>query len=247
MSEDIFSANALLATVEQPVRARFQDRLQRVELQQGQLLYSLGNSLTHVYFPLSGLVGILAETPDGDMIDSAFVGREGAVGAFEACGSRQFFAEAVVKVPGQAGRMTATAYRELFDESPAIRTAAHLYVEQVVSETRQWVACNSIHDLEARLCRTILEALDKSGLVDTLPLTQRTMARMLGAQRTTIAEILARLERDEVLKKRRGEIAIEDRAALERLSCGCRSAMRLARTAIWAAEEPACEAVIAAE
>jgi len=245
MNDDIFSGNALLAGLEPALRSQVRSRVQLVELERGQILYSLGDQLSQVYFPLSGLIGILAETPDGETIDCALVGREGAIGVFEACGSRQFFAEALVKVPGQAACMTAVTYRDLFERSAAMRSSVHRYVEQMMSETRQSVACNSIHEVEARLCRMILEALDRSGLSDALPLTQRTMARMLGAQRTTVAEILARLERDEVVKRKRGAIEIEDRETLERLCCGCRIAVRMAREAIWASDEPVCEAVAA--
>jgi CRP-like cAMP-binding protein len=245
MNDDIFSGNSLLSGLESTLRTQVRTQVQLVQLAGGEILYSLGERLNRVYFPLSGLIGILAETPDGDTIDCALVGREGAIGVFEACGSRQFFAEAVVKVPGQAACMTASTYRDLFERSPALRAAVHRYVEQMMSETRQSVACNSIHEVEARLCRMILEALDRSGLSEALPLTQRSMARMLGAQRTTVAEILARLERDEVVKRKRGAIEIQDRDTLERLCCGCRIAVRIAREAIWAGDEPVCEAVAA--
>ena len=240
-------ANELLAEVEPHVRPQFARHVQIVALERGDVLFSQGSRLDRVYFVLSGLVGILAETPDGETIDSAIVGREGAIGAFEACGSRQFFAEAVVQVPGRAARMSASAYRDLFEASPAIRSAVHRYVEQLMSETRQFIVCNSMHDVEARLCRTILDVLDKSRVTSIAPLTQHTLARMLGVQRTTAAEILSRLERDGVLSKRRGEIEVEDRGALERLSCSCRDAIRQTRAAIQSGSEPVCEAVLAAE
>ena len=240
-------ANELLGAVEPHVRPQFAKHVQMVDLERGEVLFSQGSRLDRVYFLTSGLVGILAETPDGETIDSAIIGREGAVGAFEACGSRQFFAEAVVQVPGRAARMSAVAYRELFDASPSLRTALHRYVEQLMSETRQFIVCNSMHDVEARLCRTILEVLDKSRLETVVPLTQHTLARMLGAQRTTAAETLARLERSGVISKRRGEIEIEDRAAIEALACSCRDAIRHTRAAIQASDEPSCEAAIAAE
>ena len=147
MNDDIFSGNGLLAGLERNLRDQMRAQVHLVELEGGQILYSLGDRLSRVYFPLSGLVGILAETPDGDTIDCALVGREGAIGVFEACGSRQFFAEAMVKVSGQAACMTAATYRDLFERSAALRASVHRYVEQMMSETRQSVACNSIHEV----------------------------------------------------------------------------------------------------
>jgi CRP-like cAMP-binding protein len=247
MNEDIYAGNRLLGSVEPELRRQIAMQLQLAELRAGDILYSLGDQVDHVYFPLQGLVGILAETPDGEAIDSALIGREGAIGVFEACGSRQFLAEARVHVPGQAVRISATLYRELFECSPALRDAVHRYVEQLMSEIRQSVVCNSIHDVEARLCRTVLEALDRSGLEDVLPLTQLMMAGMLGSQRSTVAQIVARLVAEGAVATRRGALVINDRAALERLCCGCRISVRVARASIWAAGEQACEAVLAAE
>lgn len=238
--------NALLRAVEPKVLRAFEAQLRAIELRRNHVLYSLGTELDRVYFPLSGLVGIRAETIDGDFIESAIVGREGSIGAFEACGSRHFFAEAVAQVPGRALHMSAAAYRMMFEASPALRTAVHRYVEQLMSETRQFVVCNTLHSVEERLSRTLLEALDKSGLGDTLPLTQEALARMLGVQRTTVALIMSRLQREGITNGRRGEIHVLDLPALEQFSCSCRTSLVRTRAAISQAREPACEAVIAA-
>lgn len=248
MERNLFSKNALLKAVEPELRLRFNRSLKVLELFRGDVLYRHGEQLDSVYFPLSGLIGILAETTDGDGMNSSIVGREGAVGVFEACGSRKFFAEAAVQVSGAAATMPAASYRALFDASAAIRTAVHRYVEQLMNETRQTVVCSSVHEVEARLSRLILEALDKSGNDDVLPLTQETLARMLGIQRSTVAEMLSRMQREGVLATRRGAVAVEDRLRLEQLSCTCRHSVRNTSAAIWAAEHAACEAaMIAAE
>jgi CRP-like cAMP-binding protein len=241
-----FDNNQLLRSVEPAVRARFLGRIQIVDLKRDEVLYSQGSQVDRVYFPLSGLVGIQAETADGEAVESAIVGREGAIGAFEACGSRMFFAEAMVQIPGRAARLSAACYRDLFEASPTLRTAIHRYMEQLMSETRQFVVCNSLHPVEARLARILLEALDKSGLAETLPLTHQAIGRMLGAQRTTVALIISRMQRDGVLTGRRGTLKIEERGELEQIACSCRPALQFARMAIAAAREPACEEVIAA-
>ncbi|HEY0447448.1 MAG TPA: Crp/Fnr family transcriptional regulator [Allosphingosinicella sp.] len=242
----MFGGNQLLEAVEASVQARFAAKVQRIELKRDEVLYSQGSDLERVYFPTSGLIGIQAETADGETVESSIVGREGAIGAFEACGSRKFFAEAVVQIPGSAARMSASVYRDLFEQSPALRTAVHRYVEQLMSETRQYVVCNSLHPVEARLARILLESIDKSGLDHTLPLTQNALGRMLGAQRTTVALIISRMQRQGVLSGRRGTLTIEDRSALEAIACSCREALQFTRRAIHAAREPTCEEVIAA-
>ena len=242
----MFEGNRLLRSIEPAVRPLFAGRMQPVEMRRGEVLLSPGAELDRVYFPLSGLVGLVSDTAEGDALDSSTVGREGAVGVFEACGTRRFLVEAVVQVPGEAVRMAASTYRDLFGASSSIRTAVHCYVEELMSETRQFVVCNALHGVEARLARVLLESLDKSGAVDRLPLTQRALARMLGVQRSTVAETMSKLQRQNVVASRRGGIIIADRAALEALSCSCRAAIAFTRRAIATSQIPACDEVIAA-
>ena len=243
---DKYDGNRLLQSVATADRARFAAHIQIVDLKRDDILYSQSEEIDRVYFPLSGLVGIQAETADGEAVESAIVGREGSIGAFEACGSRRFLAEAVVQIPGKAARMSAAAYRDLFEASPGLRTAIHRYVEQLMGETRQFVVCNSLHAVEGRLARIVLEALDKSALDHKLPLTHQALARMLGAQRTTVALIISKLQRDGVLSGTRGMIHVEDEAALEAHACSCRPALAFTRRQIDASHEPSCEEEIAA-
>lgn len=246
MLDEAFGRNAILAAVEPHLYDRFGPALRSVELGRGMTLYSSGAELERVTFPTRGLIGIRAETADGGFVESALIGREGAVGAFEACGSRQYMAEAVVQIPGSAVQMAAAAYRELFEASPAVRTAVHIHVEQLLSETRQFVVCNTLHSAEQRLLRTLLETRDKSGVGDTLPLTQDMLGRMLGLQRTTVALILSDLEDRGVLTRARAAINLVDLGSLEQLACSCRPALRHVVRAIADSDEPTCEAVAAA-
>lgn len=246
MADEPVERNAILAAIEPAARERFEPAFKTIELRRGDTLHSAGAELDRVTFPLRGLIGIQAETADGSFVESALVGHEGAIGAFEACGSRQYMAEAVVQIGGTAVQMPAATYRELFDASPALRTAVHIHVEQLLSETRQFVVCNTLHSAEQRLIRTLLEARDKSGAGERLPLTQEMLGRMLGLQRTTVALILSRLEEQGALERERGALTIADTALLEHLACSCRASLRHVVTAIGDAAEPVCEAVVAA-
>ena len=86
--------------------------------------------------------------------------------------------------------------------------------------------------MESRLIRSILDVLDRSCIDGALPLTQETLAQMLGAQRTTIAVAMSKLQRAGLIKSGRGAVEIRDKATLERLACNCRKTLQLARTEI---------------
>ena len=246
MERQIFARNALLSALEPALRSEFQNKLKIVEFDRGDVLYAQGEHLTNVYFPLRGLIGIVAETADGENMNAAFVGREGSIGLFEACGSRIFFAEAVAQVAGEAAMLSAAHYRDLFMKSENLRTVVHLYMEKSISETRQSVICTANHNVEARLCRVILQALERSGAGDVLPLTQATLAQMLGARRTTLAGTLSKLQRSGVVTSKRGAILVDDEAALEQLACSCWRVIRDTGYAIFDAPKPSCEATLVA-
>jgi CRP-like cAMP-binding protein len=229
MIEADLEDNALLAAVEPPARVRTSTWFQRVELRRGDNLHSVGQSADTVYFPLTGLVAIHSETLAGESVQTGMIGCDGAIGAIEALGSGTHLSKGVVQIAGAALRLSAANFRQLVDLSRGFRWATERHVEMVLFETRQSVACNALHAVEGRLTRAMLDALDRSCLERVLPLTQEALAAMLGAQRTTVAVFLSKLQRAGAIRNGRGAIEIVDRARLERHACTCRKALQFAR------------------
>jgi DNA-binding GntR family transcriptional regulator len=87
-------------------------------------------------------------------------------------------------------------------------------------QAHQTALCNAAHSVEARIARSLLEVLDRSDGVD-VPLTQTTLAQMLGVQRTTINLAAGRLEAEGVINCRRGHMHVVRREELERHACEC--------------------------
>lgn len=233
--------NLVLRAIEPDLWDRFSGKFERVALSKGQALQETGDEVEWVYFPETGVIGLVAETSGGDSAQCTTVGREGAVGVFEACGSRRAFYRAIVPVPGDALRVRAGAYRELFDLSANLRTTVHKLVEVLLAESRQYVACNALHSLQSRLARLLVDAQEKSGSGATLPLTQDALAQMLGVQRTSVALALGSLQKIGVVRGGRGAVEVADRAALEREACSCLGTLRFAREEIYASFESACD------
>jgi len=67
---------------------------------------------------------------------------------------------------------------------------------------------------------TLLQMLDRIDKCD-LPLTQESIAQMLGAPDTR-----DRFQQDGLIRKRRGRIVVFDRAGLEDIACECYRAIR---------------------
>lgn len=234
-------SNWLLARLEPEARARFQPLMRDVTLAKGEVLLRPGDQVQRVIFPETALIGLISAMPAGDTVQTAMVGHDGALGVFEACGTRQSAFLCEVQVAGRARAMGADDYRRMYDASAELRVGVHKYVEILLTEARQFVACNALHSVEARLARSILEALERSQDGRTLPATQETLAQMLGVQRTTVTTALGQLQAAGAIRTARGLIEVRDAHRLEDAACCCRDTLKMARAEIYASDERVCD------
>lgn len=233
--------NALIGSIEPEHWAAFRDRFSPVELGRGVMLHHSGDPVERVQFPTTAVVVLGVETVAGESVNVALLGREGAVGVLEACGSRQTYSKASVQFGGVVWQTSAANYRALYESSSALRTATHKYVESVMMEAQQYIACNALHSVENRLARTLLDAADKFGSV-RLPITQVALAQLLGVQRTTIAAAISGLQRSgQIRSGRGGVIEIVEPQRLAASACSCRESLAFAREDIQAREIVSCD------
>lgn len=234
--------NALIASVEPEVWAQFRDRFSALECHAGKDLQRPGDAVDMLQFPATAVVVLGIETLAGESVNVALLGPEGAVGVFEACGSRQIYHRASVQFGGLLWQTSAANYRQLYESSSALRTAVHKYMETLMVEARQYVACNALHSVENRLARTLLDASEKCGS-DTLPITQVALAHLLGVQRTTVASAISALQRGGSIRTgRAGGIEVLDHGLLESAACSCRDSLAFVRQDIHSRATVVCDA-----
>jgi CRP-like cAMP-binding protein len=234
--------NRILSALEPAAALKARSRLERVSLSRGMVIQDVGGPIEWVWFPDDCLICVASENIEGESVSGGMVGWTGAYGAFEACGSRQSFTRAIVQIPGECWRIRAIHYRELFDESPGLRTAVHKNIEALLVEARQLVACSAIHDVGSRMSRVLLDASRRSHGRSELPLTQDALANMLGVQRTTIAVTASSLQRRGFIQTGRARIKLQDREGLERAACSCYQTITYAEAEIHSTSERVCEA-----
>ena len=233
--------NWLLSSVEPENLIDLGTKLSQVELRRGEELHVPSDAVEFVYFPDGGLLGVLSETLSGESVVTGLIGFDGALGVFEACGSRKAHMRGLVLVGGAAYRMRATDYRALYDSSPGLRTAVHKHVEVLLAETRQSVGCNAIHPVEGRLARTLLEANERCDGDNVVALTQEALAQMLGVQRTTIAVAMSALQKQSILRSGRGAVELNPEA-LEKTACSCREILQMLKFEIRTTRAESCDA-----
>jgi CRP-like cAMP-binding protein len=234
--------NALIASVEPDLWAAFHDRFSALECAAGKDLQRPGDQVDTVQFPTTAVVVLGVETLAGESVNVALLGPEGAVGVFEACGSRQIYHRASVQFGGLLWQTSAANYRALYEASTALRTAVHKYMETLMVEARQYVACNALHSVENRLARTLLDACEKCGS-SKLPITQVALAHLLGVQRTTVAAGVSALQRGGSIRTGRGGgLEVLDHALLEAAACTCRDSLAYVRRDIQSRATTVCDA-----
>jgi CRP-like cAMP-binding protein len=217
--------NGLLASLPPADLAALAPHLVEAPLERGAVLQEAGQPIRRVYFPHSGLVSLLGMLPDGYAVDTAMIGREGAVGLSAGLGSQLGVSQAVVQLAGHAAQIMPARLAEVAAERKAVRDMIVRFTDVLLAQVQQSVACNTMHHVQERLCRWLLQAHDRIG-GDTLPLTQEFLSGMLGVQRTTVTAICRMLQADGVLDVRRGRIHIRDLAALQRKACACYGVVR---------------------
>lgn len=171
------------------------------------------------------MISLLVTTGDGEMIETASVGREGAAGLQCGLGERNSYTLATIQIPGEFVTITASRFEQAARDSIATRELILRYIETRWAESQQIAACNAVHGGCARLCRWLLQAADCIGS-NRVPLTQEYLADMLGVRRTTVTLLAQELQRAGAIRYSRGRITIIDRAKLEAGTCECYDAIK---------------------
>jgi CRP-like cAMP-binding protein len=214
------SSNLLLSALPSHEYNRLLPHLDRVPLDFKTVLHELGQPISHLYFPTSGLLSLLARDGHEAGMEVAVVGREGMAGLSVFLGAVSESTRSIVQVPGEALRMRADKFRALVGRNSKLHERLLRYVHVFLTQLTQGVSCNALHSVEKRLCRWLLTVHDRA-CCDRLPLTHEFLAAMLGVRRASVTEAARRLRQAGLIRYGGGQLTVLDRRGLERTVCGC--------------------------
>lgn len=202
-------ANQLLQTLPAGQRKQLQDAGDVVELEFAHILCEAGQPVEHVYFPLSGFISLIAalDVDEDARVEVGMVGREGMFGMDRVLSVERSGVEAVVQGAGQALRIPAGVFEKYLDDSPELRRHMHRYAAVQIAQLTRTAVCNSFHCIEPRLARWLLMCLDRAN-DDSIFLTQRFLAYMLGVRRVGITEAAGALQEKQLINYARGKITV---------------------------------------
>ena len=211
--------NRILSILSTDEIQRLLPSLESVPLLTGMPIYEPNVRMTHVYFPISGIVSMTSDMREGT-VEVGTVGREGMTGLPLVLGATTMPTRAFVQVPGHAYRMRDEDLFHAMRESSRFQLLLLRYALALFDQAAQHAACNRLHALEERCARWLLMTHDRVD-GDVLPLKQQFLAEMLGVHRPAVTLAAGALQRAGVIRYTRGKVTVLDRPALERASCEC--------------------------
>jgi CRP-like cAMP-binding protein len=226
-ADDRHLNNRLLAALSSDELERLRPLLTTTQpLAHGLVMEVRHRAATHVYFPWSGVCSLTTVMLDGALVEVGTIGNEGLVGMSVYFGGQPTDLETVVQVEGAgASVMRAGTFVAEMERRGPLYQLVRRYSQALLALMTRSVACNALHDVDARCARWLLMTHDRvTG--DAFSLTHEYLASMLGVRRPTVTLVLRKLQQKGLIRAARGRITVARRRGLEALSCECYGVVR---------------------
>jgi CRP-like cAMP-binding protein len=200
--------------------------MERVGLYPRQVLERPGGGSEYIHFPVDGVLSMIASTREGETVEVATVGNEGATGMIAMLSGSKQRANHVpsVKVcpliPGSVVRMRVEAFEAALERSSEVNRCVMRYLNVLFTQLVLSASCNRLHSLEQRCARWLLACKDRSQF-EEVAVTQELLAEMLGVRRQSVDHVLGELETKHMIECLRGSVKVNDVSALGSVACEC--------------------------
>jgi CRP-like cAMP-binding protein len=214
------TGNRLLDLLPEEEVSRLLSSSQIVSLPHRQVVFEQDGPMPHVYFPTTGVFGVVLVVEEGKQVEGTTLGKEGLVGLPVFLGVDFHPFRAVVQIAGEAVQVPAAMFLQATKPGSTLDQLVRRYTLYRLRCANQTGACNTLHAVEERTCRWLLMAHDRAGK-DEFFITHEFLAELLGVRRQTVSLIASTLQRAGLISYRRGVLRVLDREGLESASCEC--------------------------
>lgn len=216
----------LIAALQEHDRQILLPMLSHATYTEGTVLHEPGDEVAFAHVPCGrSLVSFRVVLADGRSVETALVGREGAVGGIVSQGFLPAYTRMVVQIGGQFLKIALTDLQRAKSQSAAIKNLFDRYSDCLLAQVFQATACNATHSVEARAAKWILATMSRTAESEMV-LTQEQLGGFLGVGRSYVSRIIQTLKRDGIISTRRGRLIVDDPAKLHQLSCDCDTLVR---------------------
>jgi CRP-like cAMP-binding protein len=219
------SANQLLNSLEPAAFERVAKTLTRVTLRSKDVVYKPNEPIDHVLFPENAVLCLMTVMSNGDTIEAATVGREGASWISASVGAPSMPCETIVVIEGTALRLPIADLDRELKENGHFRDILTEYSHALLIASMRTSACNGLHVLQQRCARWILMTLDRVDS-DGFAVTKEFLAQLLGTNRPTVSALVSRLRKAGILNVKGRWVTVADRNRLKKAACECYDVIR---------------------
>jgi CRP-like cAMP-binding protein len=213
-------ANKLLRLLEPAAYRRIAPKLTPTTLHAKQILYKPNEAIHTVYFPETAVICQMTVMENGDTLETATVGVEGASWISASIGAPSMPCETVVAIGGEAYALDIDDLDLEMKENEHFRDVLTQYSHALLIHSMRMTGCTGLHTLEQRCGRWILETLDRVS-TDRFSITHEFLAMLLGVTRPSVSVVIEEFVRLGMLRVERGRVLIGDRDGLLQISCDC--------------------------
>jgi CRP-like cAMP-binding protein len=219
------SVNQLLDALEPGAFERVAKKLTRVKLQPKEVVYKPNEPIDHIFFPENAVVCLMTLMSNGDTIEAATVGREGATWISASVGAPSMPCETIVVIEGTALRLPIADLDRELKENGHFREILTLYSHALLIASMRTSACNGLHRLQERCARWMLMTLDRVES-DRFAVTKEFLAQLLGTNRPTVSVLVSALGKAGILNVEGRWVTLADRDRLKEAACECYDIIR---------------------
>jgi hypothetical protein len=142
---------------------RIASKLKPTVLHAKQILYKPNQAIHTVYFPENAVICQMTVMCNGDTLETATVGMEGASWISASIGAPSMPCETVVAIGGDALALDIGDLDREMQENEHFRDLLTQYSHALLIHSMRMTGCTGLHTLEQRCARWILETLDRRG------------------------------------------------------------------------------------
>jgi CRP-like cAMP-binding protein len=220
------SVNQLLNSLEPAAFERVAKKLTRVTLRSKEVVYKPNEPIDHVLFPENAVLCLMTVMSNGDTIEAATVGREGASWISASVGAPSMPCETIVVIEGTALKLPIADLDRELKENGHFRDVLTEYSHALLIASMRTSACNGLHGLQERCARWILMTLDRVD-TDGFAVTKEFLAQLLGTNRPTVSALVSAFRKAGILNVKGRWVTLADRKRLKEAACECYDVIRM--------------------
>ena len=219
-----FHKNAILSKCSDADRKHLSRGAEFVRIAQHDVMYEADEAYETLWFPVNGMVSIVADGGRGSGIEVGAAGYEGMIGFEALLGAKSSPRRQFCQVGGEAITVPIESVEKVFS-SGAPQRAFHSFLHAHIIEASQSAVCNRLHTADQRLARWLLATRDRMRS-DDFGLTHEFLSQMLGARRSTVSLSANKFKSKGWIHYSRGKLQVKDVKALKKATCECYAIIR---------------------